>query len=122
MFVRSAALIRATTHVGSYAGLSSSAVVVVPVIKRVAPRIVPLVVVSYASVMPIASPMMPAPPKTSEPTDFESDSEPGVWTVVPNAGIRIPIRPRGDWVSVNHPRVVGRNIYDIGAGGFDLDR
>src|SRR5271166_5870485 len=95
-------------------GRASASVVVVPVVKRAAPGVVPVVVIVHVSVMPIASPMTPAPSPTSKPTDCEADSEPEGWAVIPNSGIRVPIRPRLDWVSVNHPRVVGWNVNHLG--------
>src|SRR5208283_4758555 len=103
-------------------GSSPASVVVVPVVKRAAPGVVVVVVIVHVSVVPIASPMIPAPSPTSEPTDSEADSEPEGWAVIPNSWIRVPIRPRLDWVSVNHPRVVGRNINHLGASRLNDDR
>jgi hypothetical protein len=68
----SATLANSTADVGSYAPLASSSVIIVSVIKRVTPGVVPVVVVSYGSVMPIRSPMMPAPSVTSEVADSEA--------------------------------------------------
>jgi hypothetical protein len=50
----------------------SIAVEVVPVIEGVAPGVVTIVVVNYVSVMPIKSPMVPAPPITSVPADSKA--------------------------------------------------
>ncbi len=47
----------------------SASIVVVAVIKRVAPRVVPFVIMNYDSVMPIGPPMMPAPAIPSEVAD-----------------------------------------------------
>ena len=60
--------------VNSAARISAS-IVVVAVIKRVATRVVPFVIMNYDSVMPIGPPMMPAPAVTSEVADSEADSE-----------------------------------------------
>ncbi len=68
----------------------------VPVIKRSAPGVVPAVVINCVSVMPIESPMTPAPSKTAEQTDSEADSEREVRAAKPNSGIRVPSRPRRD--------------------------
>jgi hypothetical protein len=68
--------------------------VVVPIIKRVAAGVVRVVVIDHGSVMPIGSPMMPAPSITSEPTDSEADSGREIRTVIPDPGIRVPSRPR----------------------------
>jgi len=95
---------------------------VVSVIERVAPRVIPVVVVNYVSVMPIKSPMMPSPSITSEPTDSEPVSEGEVRAAKPNSRIWIPSRPRHDGISVNHPRIVRGDENYIGAGGLNTDR
>src|SRR6516225_7768139 len=109
-------------HVRCYAPFASSSVVIVSVVKRAGPGVVPVVVISYVSVMPVESPMTPAPSKTGEETDSEADSERKVWATEPNSGIRVPVKPRGDWVSVHQPRVVGRNVNDTGVRRFNDDR
>src|SRR5271166_1475990 len=103
-------------------GSSPASVVVVPVVKRAAPGVVVVVVIVHVSVVPIASPMIPAPSPTSEPTDSEADSEPEGGAVIPNSGIRVPIRPRGDWVSVNHPRIVRGDVNDLRVSRLNDDR
>src|SRR5271167_3521543 len=109
-------------HVRCYAPLASSSVVIVSVVKRGCPGVVPVVVINYVSVMPVESPMTPAPSKTAEETDSEADSEREVRATKPDSGIRVPVRPRGDWVSVHHPRVVGGNVNDFGVGRLNDDR
>src|SRR6202041_3891698 len=69
------------------AALASTPIVVVPVVKRVAPRVVPVVVIDHGSFVPIASPMVPAPSVTPEPTDSVADSEREVRTAIPDSGI-----------------------------------
>src|SRR5271165_6430696 len=104
------------------AGLTSTSVVVVPVVKRAAPGVVVVVVIVHVSVVPIASPMIPAPSPTSEPTDFEADSEPEGWAVIPDSGIRVPPRPSHDGISVNHPRIVRGDVNHLGVGRLNDDR
>jgi hypothetical protein len=77
-----------------FAACAFTSVIVVPVIKRVAAGVVRVVVIDHGSVMPIGSPMMPAPSITSEPTDSEADSKREIGTVIPDPGIRVPSRPR----------------------------
>jgi hypothetical protein len=69
------------------APLDSSSIEVIPVVKRVAPRVVPVVIMKYGSVMPIGPPMVPAPSITAVDADSEPNSERGVRASIPNAGI-----------------------------------
>src|SRR5208283_438338 len=96
---------------------------VIPVVKRVTPGVIALVVVDYVMVIPIASPMTPTPSPPAEPTDSEADSsEPQIRAVVPNSGIRVPSRPRYDRTTINYPRIVGGNVNDFGTGRLNNDR
>jgi hypothetical protein len=65
--------IRSTVESVRSAARASASVVGAPVIERVAPGIVTVMVIYHGPVMPIASPMIPAPAKTSEPTDSEPE-------------------------------------------------
>jgi microcompartment protein CcmL/EutN len=67
--------VRSTVEAVFSAVRAPASVVGTPVIERVAPGIVTVVVIDHGSVMPIASPMIPAPAKASEPTDSESEPE-----------------------------------------------
>ena len=104
------------------AACSSTSVIRVPVVKGIAPGVVPRVVIDCVMVVPIESPMVPAPPKTSKETDPEADSERKVWAAIPNSGIRIPSRPGHDGASVNHPGVVRGNVNDLRIGRLNDDR
>src|SRR6266550_8339420 len=117
-FFVAAGTIRAAVAVSSAARVSAS-IVVVPVIKRGAPGVVPIVIMNYNSVMPIGPPMMPAPAITSEVADSEADSEREVRAAIPDSGIRIPPRPRHDRTAVNHPRIVRGDINDLGTSSLD---
>src|SRR5208337_3112743 len=103
-------------------GSSPASVVVVPVVKRAAPGVVVVVVIVHVSVVPIASPMIPAPSPTSEPTDSEADSEPEEGVVIPDSGIRIPPRPRHDGISINHPRIVRGDVNHLRVSRLNDDR
>src|SRR5467141_2152155 len=101
--------------------LASPSVKVVPVIKGVAPGVVPVVVISYGSVVPIRSPMMPAPSITSVEADSKADSERQIRAAIPNSGVWVPPRPRYYRTSVNQPRIIRGNVNDIGLGRLDDD-
>src|SRR6266478_3323044 len=115
-----AGTIRAAVAVSSAARVSAS-IVVVPVIKRGAPGVVPVVVISYGPVMPVRSPMMPAPPISSVEADSEADSVRRVQPVIPDSGILVPSRPRLYAISINQPWIIFRDVDDVGAGRLDDD-
>src|SRR6266566_4274191 len=115
-----AGTIRAAVAVSSAARVSAS-IVVVPVIKRGAPGVVPIVIMNYDSVMPIGPPMMPAPTITSVVANAEADSERKVRAAIPYSRIRIPPRPRHYGIPVNNPRIVRGDINDLGTSSLDDD-
>src|SRR6267378_1307955 len=84
----------------------STSVVVVPVIKRAAPGVVPVVVISYRPVMPVRSPMTPAPSVSSVEADSEADSVRRVQPAIPASGIPVPSRPLLYENSVNQPWII----------------
>src|SRR5208283_1755628 len=110
----------ARTAVNSAAPACSS-VVVAPVIKRAASGVVPAAVIPCVSVMPIESPMAPAPAKAAVPADSEADSEIEIRAAKPNSRIRIPSRPSHDGIAVNQPRVIGRDVNYIGISGLNVN-
>src|SRR5260370_39996333 len=89
-----------------FAARFSSSIVVVPVIKRAAPGVVPVVVISYGPVMPVRSPMTPAPPISSIEADSEADSVRRVQPAIPDSGILVPSLPRLYATSVNQARLI----------------
>src|SRR5271157_237261 len=103
------------------AAAACSSVESVPVIKRSAPGVVPAVVKHCIVVMPIESPMTPAPSKTAEPADSEARAPRQIRAAKPDSRIRIPSRPRHYRPSVSQPRVIRGDVYDIGAGGLNAD-
>src|SRR5271155_791257 len=112
---------RAALHVPCNAPLASAAVVIAPVVKRVAPGVVPVVVINCVTVVPIKSPIAPAPSITSEEADSKTDSERKVGATKPDSGIWVPARPGDDGISVNQPGIVCGDINHIGAGRLNLD-
>src|SRR5713101_845923 len=83
------------------ATLASTAIEGVPVIKRSAVGVVPVVVINCVVVVPIESPTTPAPSITSEEADSETDPEGKIRTAIPDAGIWVPSRPGHDGTSIN---------------------
>src|ERR1700679_1993481 len=78
------------------ATVRSAAIEIAPVIKRCATGKVSAVVKHGVMVMPVESPMTPAPSETAEPPDSEADSKRKVWPIKPDSRIRIPFRPGHD--------------------------
>src|SRR5208337_3037073 len=116
-----ACAVDAAAYAVNSAARASCSVGIAPVIKRSAPGVVPAMVVHCVSAMPIESPMTPAPSKTAEPTDSEAHSEVEVGSTKPDSGIRVPSRPCHDRISVNQPRIIRRDINDIGAGRLNVN-
>src|SRR6266403_1422845 len=104
-----------------FAARFSTSVVVVPVVKRAAPRVVPVVVISYGPVMPVRSPMTPAPPISAVEADSEADSVRRVQPAIPDSGIFVPSRPRLYGTSVNHPWIIFGDVDDFGVSRLDDD-
>src|ERR1700730_7136649 len=101
---------------------ASASVKIVPVVKRGAPGVVPVVVINCVTVMPIESPMRPAPSKTAEEAGPEPDSEREVRAAIPDSGIRVPPRPRHYGTSVNQPRIIRGDVNDIGTSRLNDGR
>src|ERR1017187_5418500 len=106
----------------SSAACASAAGEIAPVIKRSAPGVVPAMVVHCVSATPIESPMTPAPSITSEEADSEAASELHVRAAKPDSGIRVPSRPRHDGTSVNQPRIIRRDVNQVGISGLNINR
>src|SRR6267143_3215861 len=105
----------------NFAARFSTSVVVVPVIKRAAPGFVPVVVISYGLVMPVRSPMTPAPPISSVEADSEADSIRRVQAAIPDSGILVPSRPLLYRTSVDEPWIIFGDVNDFGASRRDDD-
>lgn len=79
-------------------------------------------VVLYPVMVPIASPVMPPPAVTPEPTDFESSSPPNVGSRIPSPRIFVPSRPGHDHRGpIHNPGIVGRDVDHLGVGRFNND-
>src|SRR5580693_9193227 len=93
----------------------------VAVIKGSAWRVVAAVVVERVVVMPIETPVVPAPPVAPKQPNAEANSEEQRWAVIPNARIGIPTRPGDNRASVHDPGIVCGNVDDLRINCFDLD-
>src|SRR5271154_1697452 len=101
---------------------ASPSVVGVAVVKRRAPRVVPVVVINGVVVVPIESPVAPAPAEAAEESDAEAVSVERVNSVVPNSGIRVPSRPGNNGAAVDNPGIIRRDVHDLRVGRRNLDR
>src|SRR5260221_12655230 len=107
--------VKSTAIAVNSAARVSASIVVVAVIKRTAPRVVPIVIMNYDSVMPIGPPVMPAPAITAVEADSEADSEREVRTPIPDSGIGIADRPRHDRTAANDSSSNPRDGDNLGA-------
>src|ERR1700677_486461 len=117
----SAGAARPTLHIPCHAPRAAASVVAVPVVKRIAARIVPAAAVQPVSATPVEPPVIPAPSKAAVPTDPETHSEREVWAAKPDSRIRVPSRPRHYRPSVNRPRIVRGDVNLIRVGGRNAD-
>ena len=81
-----------------------------------------VVVVDHPMAMPIPSPVMPAPPKSSEEADSKSSTEVESRAAKKDSGHRIPTWVGDDGVAVHEPRIIGGNVDHIWIGRFDDGR
>src|ERR1700683_535022 len=114
--------VHSARYIRLHAALATRPVVIASVVKRVAPGVVPLVVIDRVSVMPIEAPMPPAPPETSKEANPETDSEREKGAAVPNSRIRAPTGPRQNGTSVDQPRIISGDVNDIRVRGLNDDR
>src|ERR1700676_4058396 len=75
-----------------------------------------------STVMPVVSPVAPAPPKASEVSDSKSNTERESHAAPKNSGHRIPPGVSDDRRTVHEPRIVGRNIDPLRTSRLDDDR
>jgi hypothetical protein len=80
-----------------------------------------VVVVDHTMAMPVTSPVMPAPAKSSEEADSKSDTEGNCRAVKKDPGHRIPARICDDRLAVHEPGIIGGNVNHLGIGRFNDD-
>src|SRR5229473_7642347 len=81
-----------------------------------------VVVVDHPVAMPVPSPVIPAPPKSSEETDSKSSAEVESRTVKEDSGLRIPTLVRDNGIAVHEPRIIRGDVNHIRIGRFNDDR
>ena len=89
---------------------------------RSAVRDIPVVVVDYPAAVPVVSPVMPSPPKSSEETDAKSKTERDCRAGKKDPGNWNPAGVGNNRGSVHEPRIIGRYVDHIRVGRFDNDR
>ncbi len=98
-----------------------AAVEVVAIDDRSTVRDVGVVVVDHPMAMPVASPVMPAPPKSSEEADPEADSKSNPRSGQEDPRHGIPAWIGDDRLAIHEPRIIGRYVDDLRIGRFDND-
>src|SRR5882724_8723817 len=94
--------------------LKSSAMIEVP-----AGVVVGVVVVDDIVMMPIISPVVPAPAKTAEEADSKAETKRNTRSGKVQSGIPIPAGPDPDGLSIREPGIIFRNVNDLRVRGLD---
>src|SRR5580704_4729183 len=81
--------------------------------------LVGVVVETNIVVMPVVSPVVPAPAKPAKKADSEAETKRNSWNPKVKPWIRIPARPDPDRISIDEPRVVLGNVNNLRIGWFD---
>src|SRR5260370_13850385 len=92
---------------------------VVAIDDRSAVRDVGVVVVNHCSAVPVVSPVMPAPPISSEKTDPEADAKSNPRSCQEDPRHGMPAWIRDDRLTVHEPGIVGRYVDNFRVGRFD---
>ena len=104
------------------AAVEAAVVEVVAINDRSAMGDIGVVVVDHPVAMPVPSPVIPAPPKSSEESNSKSSAEVESRTAVKDSGLRIPTWVGDDGIAVHQPRVIRGDIDHVRNGRFDGDR
>ena len=99
-----------------------AAVEVAAIDDRSAVRDIRVVVVDHRMAMPVASPVIPAPPKSSEEADAKSKTERDCGAGKKDSGNWNPTGVGNNRCTVDEPRIIGRHVDHIRVGRFDDDR
>ena len=83
---------------------------VVAIDDRSAVRDIVVVVVEHPVAMPVPSPVVPAPSKSTEEADSKSNTEEKSRAVIKDSGHRIPTRVGKDRISIHEPGIIGRDV------------
>ncbi len=95
---------------------------VVAIDDRSAVRDIGVVVVDHRMPVPVASPVMPAPPISSEEADAEANSKPNPRSRQEDPRYGIPAWICDDRLAIHEPGIIGRHVDHLRIGRFDDDR
>src|ERR1700680_1693076 len=100
---------------------STGSIEVVAIDENSAVRYVGVMVVNNSVVVPIVSPVVPAPAKPTEEADCKAEAKRNPRTGKVKSRIRIPTRPDPDGLSIHEPWVILGNVNHLRLGWFDHD-
>ena len=112
----------ATASVEAAATIAAAPVESVAVIEGPAVGEIAVMVIECVMVVPVESPMAPAPSKAAEEADSETDAEREIRAAIPDTGIRIPSWPGDDGAAINGPGIVSGHVDYLGISGLNNDR
>src|SRR5580765_6667054 len=78
-----------------------------------------VVVEGDVAVIPVRSPVVPAPAKATEETDAKPEAKVNSRAGEVESGIRIPTGPDVDGLSIYQPRIILRHVNDLRVRWFD---
>src|SRR5467141_291462 len=103
------------------AAIEVAVVEVVAIDDRSAVRDVGVVVVNHPMAMPVASPVMPAPPKSTEESDSEPDSKSNPCSGQEDPRYGIPAWICDDRFAIHEPGIIGGHVDHFRIGRFNDD-
>src|SRR5712692_10606839 len=98
-----------------------AAIEVVAIDDRSAVRDVGVVVVDHCPAVPVVSPVMPAPPISSEKADSEADSNSNPHSGQEDSRHGIPAWICDDRLTIHEPGIIRRHVDHLRIGWFDAD-
>lgn len=107
---------------GAMVKIAAAVVEVVAIHNRAAVGDVSVMVEHRAAIVPVISPVIPAPAKSSEETDPKSSAEVESWATIKDSGHGIPTRVGQNGVSVYDPWIVSRHVHNVRIRRLNDDR
>jgi hypothetical protein len=101
---------------------ASASVEVITINENSAVGHVAVVVEKDAVMVPIGSPMVPTPAKTTKKANAEAEAKSNSGTRKVQTGIPVPAWPDRNRRAIDKPRIVLRHVDHLGVGRFDHDR
>jgi hypothetical protein len=81
-----------------------------------------VVVVDHPMTMPVPSPVIPAPSKSAKEADSKPSTEEKSRAVIKDSGHWVPTRVGEDRISIHEPRIIGRDVDQVGVRRLDDNR